>query len=158
MLHAAAMLLGLCILWLLATQRYGSLADAAAAVAAAALCAAIAARAFGVTHAFARAPRALLTVFRRAGAVLRGCFATMRSGLAADIRINPALVRVRTRGRGPERAAFADMLTATPGMAVVETDPEGLLVHVMNEDAIEAADLGQLEALTGARDDLGVVR
>src|SRR5262245_25899497 len=155
MLHAAAMLLGLCILWLLATQRFGSPADVAAAVAAGALCAALAARAFGVSRAFARAPRTLFTVFSRAGAVLRGCLATMQAGLAADFGVKPALVRVRTRGRGPERAAFADMLSATPGMAVVETDPEGLLVHVMNEDAIDAADLGRLEGLTGARDDMG---
>ena len=155
MLHAAAMLLGLCILWLLATQRYGSLVDAGAAVAAAALCAAVAAHAFGVSGAFARAPRALFTVVVRAGAVLRGCIATLRAGFAADIRIKPALVRVLTRGRGRERAAFADMLTATPGMAVVETDPDGLLVHVMNEDAIDAADLGRLEGLTRARNDTG---
>jgi hypothetical protein len=32
-------------------------------------------------------------------------------------------------------------------MAVVETDADGLLVHVINEDAIDAADLGRLEDL-----------
>jgi multisubunit Na+/H+ antiporter MnhE subunit len=152
MLHAAAMLLGLCILWLLATQRLSSVEDIAAAVAAAALCTLIAARTTGLSRAFARAPRALVTVCARAGAVLRGAVTTIRTALAADISIKPALVRVRTRGRGPERAAFADMLSATPGMAVVETDPEGLFVHVMNEDAIDAADLGRLEGMTGVQD------
>jgi hypothetical protein len=33
-------------------------------------------------------------------------------------------------------------------MAVVETDAEGFLVHVMNEDAINADDLGRLEQRT----------
>jgi multisubunit Na+/H+ antiporter MnhE subunit len=77
----------------------------------------------------------------------------MRAALAADIIIRPALVRVRTRGRGPERTAFADMLGATPGMAVVESDPDGLLVHVMNEESIDAAELGRLERITGGQND-----
>jgi multisubunit Na+/H+ antiporter MnhE subunit len=150
MLHAAAMLLGLCIIWLLATQRYSSSEDIAVAVAAAAACVALAVRLGGVSRTYWRAPRALFTVLARAGAVVRGALATLRAALAADVTIKPALVRVRTRGQGIERAAFADMLGATPGMAVVETDPEGLLVHVMNEDGIDAADLGRLERITGA--------
>jgi predicted regulator of Ras-like GTPase activity (Roadblock/LC7/MglB family) len=31
-------------------------------------------------------------------------------------------------------------------MAVVDVDPDGLLVHVLNEDAVDADDLGRLEA------------
>ena len=153
MLHAAAMLLGLCILWLLATLRFGSAADVAIAVLAAAACVLVSARVGGVGSAFARAPRALLTIVSRAGAVLAGSVATIRAAVAGDITLKPALVRVRTQGRGAERAAFADMLSATPGMAVVETDPDGLLVHVMHEDDIDAADLGRLERITGAQSD-----
>jgi multicomponent Na+:H+ antiporter subunit E len=155
MLHAAAMLLGLCILWLLSTQRFTSAQDVALAALAASACVLAAARAGGVGSAFARAPRALLTIVSRAGAVLGGSVATMRAAVAADVTLKPALVRVRTRGRGAERAAFADMLSATPGMVVVETDPDGLLVHVMNEDSIDAADLGRLERITGAQADGG---
>ena len=153
MLHAAAMLLGLCILWLLATQRLGSAQDIALAVFVGACCVAVAWRAGGIGDAFVRAPRALLTVASRAGAVLAGGVATMRAAVAADVTIKPALVRIRTRGRGADRAAFADLLSATPGMAVVETDADGLLVHVMDEDAIDAADLGRLERISGAADD-----
>src|SRR5262245_55543651 len=147
--HGAALLLGLCIFWLLATQRFSSAADLAVAVAAGAACMLLALRLGGVSRTFSRAPRALFTVFVRAGAVIRGALSTLRAALAADVSIKPALVRVRTLGRGPERAAFADMLGATPGMAVVESDMDGLLVHVMNEDDIDPADLGRLERITG---------
>jgi multisubunit Na+/H+ antiporter MnhE subunit len=153
MLHAAAMLLGLCLLWLLTTERFNTLEDFAVAAAAALACTLIAARLGGVGAAFARAPRALLTVASHAGAVLRGSLATLRAGLAADVTLAPTLVHIRTRGRGGERAAFADMLSATPGMAVVETDPAGFLVHVINEDDIDAVELARLERMTGAHAD-----
>jgi len=152
MLHAAAMFLGLCVVWLLATQRFETIDDVGVAVIVALVCTAIGMRAAGVSAAFARAPRAIYTVFARLGSVLTGAGATVRAAVAADVTLKPALVRVRTRGQGAERAAFADMLSATPGMAVVETDADGLLVHVMDEDSIDAADLGRLERITGAQE------
>jgi len=153
MLHAAAMLLGLCLLWLLTTQRFNTIEDFAIAGAAALMCTLIAMRVGGVGAAFARAPRALLTMASHTGAVLRGSLATLRAGLAADVTLTPTLVHIRTRGRGAERAAFAHMLSATPGLAVVETDPAGFLVHVINEDEIDAEELARLERVTGAHVD-----
>lgn len=148
MLHAAAMLIGACILWLLATQRWNSAEDFAIAACAASACVLVAARFGGVGGAFARAPQLVVLALTRAGPVVRGALATLRGALAADVTLKPALVRVRTRASNPaERAAFANMISATPGMAVVDTDAEGLLVHVTNEDAIDAADLGRLEHL-----------
>jgi multisubunit Na+/H+ antiporter MnhE subunit len=148
MLHAAAMLIGTCILWLLATQRWNSAEDFAIAACAASACVLIAARLGGVGGGFARAPQFALLALARAGPVVRGALATLRSALAADVTLKPALVRVRTRASSAaERAAFANMISATPGMAVVDTDADGLLVHVTNEDAIDAADLGRLEHL-----------
>lgn len=152
MLHAAAMFLGLCVVWLLATQRFATVDDLGVAVVVALMCTAIGMRAAGASAAFARAPRAIYTVIARLGSVLAGAGATVRAALAADVTLKPALVSVRTRGQGAERAAFADMLSATPGMAVVETDADGLLVHVMDEDSIDAADLGRLERVTGAQE------
>ena len=146
MLHAAAMLAGLAVLWMLVTQRASSPQDWAIAVVASFVCVLVAARFGGASSAFARAPRLLAVSVARAGAVARGSLATLRAAISADVTMKPALVRVRSRAnRSAERASFANMISATPGMAVVETDADGLLVHVINEDAIDAADLGRLE-------------
>lgn len=146
MLHAAALLTGLIFLWLMLTQRASSPQDWALAAAAALACVAIAARFGGVTNAFARGPRLLALNVARAGAVVRGALATMRAAVSANVTMKPALVRVRSRAdRAAERASLANLISATPGMAVVETEPDGLLVHVIDEDGIDANDLGRLE-------------
>ena len=91
--------------------------------------------------------RRALRALSRIGAVFSGALSTMRAAIAADVTLRPALVRVKSRARRPnQRAAFGAMISATPGMAVVDVDPDGLLVHVLNEDAVDADDLGRLEA------------
>lgn len=146
MLHAAAMLIGLSVLWMLVAQRVSSPQDVAVAVAVSFACVAVALRFGGASSAFARAPRLWMLNIARAGAVMRGALATLRAAVSADVTMRPTLVRVRSRARrSAERASFANMISATPGMAVVETDADGLLVHVLDEDAIDAADLGRLE-------------
>lgn len=150
MLHAAAMLIGLAVLWTLLTQRVSSPQDWMIAVAVSFACVAVALRFGGASSAFWRAPRLWAVNFARSGAVMRGALATLRAAVSADVTMKPALVRVRSRtSRASERASFANMISATPGMAVVETDADGLLVHVLNEDGIDAADLGRLEARVG---------
>jgi len=146
MLHAAALLGGLLVLWILVTHRASSPQDWVIAGAAALACVLVALRFGGSSRAFARAPRLFALNIARAGAVVRGTLSTLRAAVSADVTMKPTLVRVRSRARGvAERASFANMISATPGMAVVETDADGLLVHVINEDAIDAADLGRLE-------------
>ena len=103
MLHAAAMFLGLCVVWLLATQRFATVDDLGVAVVVALMCTAIGMRAAGASAAFARAPRAIYTVIARLGSVLAGAGATVRAALAADVTLKPALVRVRTRGHTRRR-------------------------------------------------------
>lgn len=147
MLHAAAMFVGLAVLWIAVTQRASSPQDWAIALGASLVCVLLAMRFGGATAAFARAPRLLALSVARAGAVTSGALATLRAAISADVKLNPALVRVRTRADQPDdRAAFANMISATPGMVVVNADADGLLVHVADEDAIDAADLGRLEA------------
>ncbi|MEQ1489367.1 MAG: Na+/H+ antiporter subunit E [Terricaulis sp.] len=147
MLHAAAMFVGLAVLWIASTQRVSSPQDWAIALGASLVCVLVALRFGGATSAFARAPRLLALSVARAGAVTRGALTTLRAAISADVKMSPALVRVRTRAdRADDRAAFANMISATPGMVVVDSDADGLLVHVINEDAIDAADLGRLEA------------
>lgn len=146
MLHAAAMLFGLVILWMLVTQNVTSPQDWAIALAAAVACVAVGMRFGGVSSAFSRAPRLLVLNASRLNAIVRGALTTLRAAASADVTIKPTLVRVRSRAQTvAERASFANMISATPGMAVVDTDADGLLVHVINEDEIDAVDLGRLE-------------
>lgn len=150
MLHASAMLCGLVVLWMLAAGRVTSPQDWMIAGVVALACVVVAVRFGGATRAFTRAPRLLALNVARAGAVVRGTLATLLAAVSADVTMKPALVRVRSRAQGvAERASFANMITATPGMAVVDADADGLLVHVINEDAIDAADLGRLEGMVG---------
>ncbi|MBC7768122.1 MAG: Na+/H+ antiporter subunit E [Phycisphaerales bacterium] len=151
MLHAAAMLLGLFLIWLAATQSSASAVDISTAAGAALVCTLVMSRAGGAGAAFARAPRALYVAAMHAPAVVAGALATIRAAMAADVTLNPALMRIKTRSNGVERAAFAHLLSATPGMMVVETDADGYLVHVTNEADIDAAELGRLERMVGAQ-------
>ncbi|MEZ5972972.1 MAG: Na+/H+ antiporter subunit E [Hyphomonadaceae bacterium] len=147
MLHAAAMFVGLAVLWIAATQRASSPQDWVIVFGAAFVCVMVAMRFGGATGAFARSPRLLALSAARAGAVARGAIATLRAALSADVKLNPALVRLRTRAaEADDRAAFANMISATPGMVVVDHDADGLLVHVVDESRIDAAELGRLEA------------
>lgn len=150
MLHAAAMLIGLSAIWLLATQQWNSLQQFGVAIAIAAVCVAVSARFGGVSAVFKSAPRLALLSLSRIGAVIAGALVTLRAAAAADVTLTPALVRIKTRGATPAaRAAFASQLSTAPGMAVVETDADGFLAHVLNEDAIDAAELGRLERQSG---------
>lgn len=147
MLHAAAMLTGLFLLWLALTQRGLSLVDIGLGLAVALVCMLAAWRLGGIGRGFARAPRLLILRLSRVGAVLRGAVQTVRDALAADVTLKPALVRVRSRVTGAgARAVLAEMISAAPGQMVVEADGEGLLLHVNDEDGVDAAELGALEA------------
>lgn len=145
MLHAAAMLIGLLAIWLL----YGSNAppELALAFGASTVCVLIAWRFGGFDRGFMQAPARFGLGLARVGAVVRGALITMRAAMAADVTLAPALVRVKTRASSVgARAAIADMISAAPGMVVVESDDDGFLVHVTHEDAVDASDLGRLEA------------
>lgn len=147
MLHAAAMLTGMFAVWLLWTQRWSSAVEIGVAIGAAALCVMFLSRFGGIGPAFARMPILLMAGVAHVGAVMRGAVRTIRAALAADVTLNPALVRVRTRVAGAEgRAALANLVSAEPGLTVVEIDAEGLLVHVMEEDGVDARDMGRTEA------------
>jgi multisubunit Na+/H+ antiporter MnhE subunit len=140
MLHAAALFAGIFALWVALTGRVASAADLAMAAGAAATCVAIAAWVSGVRgNAFASAPQRMLLAAGRAGAVLRGAVSTIRAALAADITLNPALVRIKTRSRSASAIAFANMISAAPGSVVVEAELDSVLVHVIDEERAIAA-------------------
>jgi multisubunit Na+/H+ antiporter MnhE subunit len=148
MLHAAAMLIGLFALGLLATQHWSSSQDVALVLAAAAACVILAARLAGIgPNPFSYAPQMLFLAAARARAVVRGALATVRAALAADISLKPALVRVRTQVvSGLSQAGLVNFASAAPGAVVVDADDEGLLAHVIDEDAVNDASLKALEA------------
>ncbi len=147
MLHAAAMLTGLCILWLLLAHptTRGLPADLAVAAAAALLTLAAAARLGGIGGAFARAPRLFIIALSRLGRVLGGTRAIVRAALAADITLKPALIRVRTKSGAAAQAVLADMMSAAPGMVVVDAGADGLLAHVIDEDSVDTEAISRLE-------------
>lgn len=148
MLHAAAMLIGLFLLALCATQSWISPHELLLVGAFALVSVAVTMRLGGVgRNPFSYAFSFLTLAVARIGAVVRGTLSIMRASVAADVTLKPALVRVKTRGADAfASAAFADLISAVPGVVVVGADADGVLVHVMDEDAVDAADLGALEA------------
>lgn len=148
MAHAAALLIGLAIGWVLLTMQAGAPLDWVAALVAAALCVALSWR-FNIVRKGGGVLEGVI-VFglfaRRIGAALRGAFSTARAAWAADVRLHPALVRVRLRaGDARERAALANLVSAAPGVCAVDLDEEGLLAHALREDRVDAHELGALE-------------
>ncbi len=146
MLHAVTMSFGLLVLWMLASQQWTSPQAWLIAGSASAACAMVAMRFGGISAAFSLLPRNSALALARAASVAGGVVTTIRSALSADVGLNPALIRIRTRVvRERERAAFAAVITSTPGLVVVETDAEGFLVHVLDESTVDENDLGRLE-------------
>jgi multisubunit Na+/H+ antiporter MnhE subunit len=157
MLHAAAMLAGLFVLGLLLTQGWVS-RDQALLVFGAALASAGAAIWLGGIrkNAFSTAPQFVMQIASRAGDVLRAALLPIRAALAAAVTLKPALVSVHAETTDSfAKAAAADLISAVPGSVVVETDSEGMLVHVMNEQAMESGTFTALQrraaAMLGAR-------
>ncbi len=148
MLHAAAMLAGLFALGLLLAEGWTSAERAAFAFASALASVALMLPLGGIRKTpFSAAPQFALFVLSRSGAILRGALATMRAAIAADVTLKPALVRVRADARDTlAQAAAADAISAAPGSVVVETDGEGMLVHVLNEDRADSAGFAAIEA------------
>jgi multisubunit Na+/H+ antiporter MnhE subunit len=147
MLHAAAMLIGLFVLGILLAGR-GFAPDVSIAAGVVALaCVAFCVQFGGLSRAAFSAPQLAWLALSRTGAVVRGALTTMRAAIAADVTLNPALVRVRTRATDPfAKAALAELMSAAPGVVVVEADVDSALVHVNDEDGVDAADIGALEA------------
>jgi multisubunit Na+/H+ antiporter MnhE subunit len=147
MLRAAAAFAGLFLIWLLTTQHVGSgdFAIAALAVAGALLLGAHFGG--GVSGGFVHAPRLVLLGLSRVNTVLAGAASTVRAALAADVALTPGLARLKTRSADADaRADLATLVSTSPGAVVVEADAEGLLIHLIDESAAEASDLGELEA------------
>lgn len=151
MLHAAAMLIGTFLLALLAFSERSFTEAAALAALVASACVLFAARFGGVGASVMSAPQTLALGLMRSGAVVGAALKVMRSAIAADVTLKPALVRVKARARsGLARAVMADLVSASPGAVVVDIEPDAALVHVTDEDAIDAVEIGAIEAQVAA--------
>ena len=85
---------------------------------------------------YARMPNLLLywgwlviEIFKANWPVIRAC-------VSADLDINPALVKVKTRCESDlAKTIFANSITLTPGTVTVEVEGDKLLVHALFEES-----------------------
>lgn len=150
MLRAAAAFFSAFSIWLLVAQRVHSAAELVlgAGIAAAAVLIGLHFGG-GASGGFARAPGMLWLGASRGKGVISGSMLTARAALAGDVKLSPGLVRLKMRSDDPDvRADLAALISATPGAVVVDTDVEGLLIHLIDEDDADGHELSGLEART----------
>jgi multisubunit Na+/H+ antiporter MnhE subunit len=145
MLQAAVMLVGLWAAWLLLTQAPLTLEQIGLGAALACLCAAISAR-FGGWRDLSAPPGLVWRRLRRMPETFRAALSTARGAIAADISLRPALIRIKPRpARAPVKAALAEAISASPGWIGVESDADGLLAHVLDEDGVQPHQVSAIE-------------
>ena len=92
----------------------------------------------------------LVEIFKANLPVIRAC-------VSANLDINPALVKVKTRCESDlAKTIFANSITLTPGTVTVEVEGDKLLVHALYEesatpDAFAEMDERSYRAADGAR-------
>jgi len=129
MLHLLTLFTGFSLVFAVATQAGASPQRWLLVLVAAAVSAGFAARAGGASGAFTRAPQAMAMWVMRTPAMMAEALATVRAAVAADVSLKPALVRVRGSGA----------IGASPGPVVINTDGESTLLHVLDEDRMDAS-------------------
>ena len=134
MLEAIVLFLWTFAVWLLLQQQFTAF-GLATALAASIACLVVAARLPRLGRGtFSRMPRLAVEQAMRTGAAFADALAIVRGAIAADVRLKPALVRVRTRtSEALGLATLANLIGASPGAVVIASDEEGLLVHVNQE-------------------------
>ena len=147
MLQAIALFFGTFSVWLLLEQRFSAVALIVAAVAGL-VCVALTARLTGLgQRTFTMMPKLAAMQLLRAGAALGDAITTVRAAIAADVKLRPAWVRVRTRANDTlSVATLANLISATPGAVVIASDSDGLLVHVNDEADERFAQIRDWEA------------
>ena len=141
MLYSAALFVALLALWL---ALHAAAPGAVAAGAIAAVASILVGLWFGAAKGVAwPALRANLPGRRRIGEAAR----ILRAAVAADVTLEPALVRVRAPADA-SRLPLGAAINATPGAVVVAEDDDGFLVHVLDEARAEPDAIARL-ASTG---------
>lgn len=150
MLHAAATFIGLFIVSLILVEPLAGRDALAAAAAIAGAATVVGMRLGGGPAAFMQVILGAARSWRACLRVLTGALKTIRTAVAADVSMRPALIRVaNARGAMGARTRVAHALGAAPGAIVVDVDESGLLVHVTHEDDGDAAEFERLARYLG---------
>lgn len=156
MLQTATMLAGLWAVWLLVTQAPLTPEQLGIGAGVAFMCALIAARFCGMRDLGAPVGVGMRRL-RHAPEDFRAALSTARAAIAADVSLRPGLVRIKPRvATDTVKAAFAAAVSARPGWVAVESDADGMLAHVLDEEAVQPHDISAIEdgvrAAYGLRD------
>jgi multisubunit Na+/H+ antiporter MnhE subunit len=146
MLQASALFLGVFALWMVLQRELSAPMLAAGAIAALACVLITAALPRLGRDLFTRMPRFIAVETLRVGAAFADAATTVRAALAGDVKLRPALVRVRTRASDVFSIfVLAHWISGTPGAVVIAADDEGLLVHVNDENDERFENIGSWE-------------
>ncbi|MDX2274682.1 MAG: Na+/H+ antiporter subunit E [Hyphomonadaceae bacterium] len=157
MLQAAAMLVGLSVAWLLLTQSAWTPQNLALAGFVGVVCVG-ATMWLGGWRGIGAPPLLALANLRRAPGNFRAALGAARAAIAADISLRPALILIKPRpGPVAVKAALIAAINAAPGQMAVESDGDGLLAHVLDEEAVQPEQISELEDGVRAAYGLGAV-
>lgn len=79
--------------------------------------------------------------------ILKANLRVIRACLRADLDINPALVKVKTRCRSDlAKTTFANSITLTPGTVTLSVEGDKLLVHALYEQDAEPGAFDEMDA------------
>ncbi len=97
---------------------------------------------------YLRAPGFAAMIISRAAPSLSGNLRLAGALSRADMKLYPALVRLKLRTVGDSAAAaLGGAITLEPGLVAVDCDADSMLVHALVEDDADEADLSGLERL-----------
>lgn len=140
MLHAAAMVVLCCAIWLLWTLKWQTWDQVAVSLIVALVSVAFCLRAAPASVALSEAPKKVSAWLGKIQPATRGVIDLVRVALGASSR--PALLQLKRRGEG---ASLAMHWGAMPGVVHVESDEESFLFHVISEDRHEAMMLRDIQ-------------
>ncbi len=90
------------------------------------------------------------------GEIVKANWRVIRACLKADLDINPALVKVKTRCKSDlAKTTFANSITLTPGTVTLAVDGDKLLVHALYEEDAEPGAFDEMDRRTSAAADGG---
>ena len=85
------------------------------------------------------------------GEIVKANWRVIRACLKADLDINPALVKVKTRCNSDlAKTTFANSITLTPGTVTLSVEGDKLLVHALYEEDAEPGAFDEMDRRAAA--------